>query len=37
MHETIPFAGLFTRKTDARTPWAFLGIVTIPSLPPRTG
>ncbi len=26
MQEPIPFAGLFTKRTDARTPWAFLGI-----------
>ncbi len=26
MQEPIPFAGLFRRKTDGRTPWVFLGI-----------
>ena len=26
MQELIPFAGLFTKKTDARPPWVFLGI-----------
>ncbi|MGH9337188.1 MAG: arginase family protein, partial [Vicinamibacteria bacterium] len=26
MDEHIAFAGLFTKKTDARTPWVFLGI-----------
>ncbi len=26
MQEPIPFAGLFTKRSDARTPWAFLGI-----------
>ncbi len=26
MQEPIPFAGVFTKRSDPRTPWAFLGI-----------